>query len=458
MVASHTQAIVLAGNSGGGLHPLTSPALPKALLPVANRPLLAFPLRLLEEAGLEDVLVVCEGEPAAAAVRSWAAQQHGSGPRLEVLRVPEGAPTLDALRAALDRVRTDSFVLLSGDLVAEPCLRPLLLAHHAAGAAVTALLARRKVSPSSETKPGKAPRGVDYIGLGERGRLLLYAHSPEALRELRLPPPTIQRFASMDVRSNLVDARCYVFRTSVVQKVLASKPEMQHLQSQLLPYLVRRQAALPPPEPVKPSASASSLGGAAYSGGRDSAEPEAAGGGDAGGAGTTRHAWYCGTYLASEGSFCQRADSMQHYAEVNRDAAMPEHAARLLSDPPPSSRADAYLHPSAALGSKSTVGAGCMVGPDCTLGDRCSVKRSVIGPRCHIGSNVKIINSVLMEGAAVADNCHLQNSVVGAGCVLQEGASLRDCQVAAGFTVAARADLREEVLAPTQPAATLLGK
>eukprot|EP00887_Chlorella_sp_A99_P003033 scaffold9.g3033.t1 len=458
MVASHTQAIVLAGNSGGGLHPLTSPALPKALLPVANRPLLAFPLRLLEEAGLEDVLVVCEGEPAAAAVRSWAAQQHGSGPRLEVLRVPEGAPTLDALRAALDRVRTDSFVLLSGDLVAEPCLRPLLLAHHAAGAAVTALLARRKVSPSSETKPGKAPRGVDYIGRragararsGGGGGRLAGRRAPErqgaagagaarrhgraaavtAPPALALPP----RFASMDVRSNLVDARCYVFRTSVVQKVLASKPEMQHLQSQLLPYLVRRQAALPPPEPVKPSASASSLGGAAYSGGRDSAEPEAAGGGDAGGAGTTRHAWYCGTYLASEGSFCQRADSMQHYAEVN----------------------------SAALGSKSTVGAGCMVGPDCTLGDRCSVKRSVIGPRCHIGSNrapsaamllpppQQIINSVLMEGAAVADNCHLQNSVVGAGCVLQEGASLRDCQLAnpdlgpASFFPAARWLQRDE--------------
>ena len=107
---------------------------------------------------------MCEGEAAAAAVRAWLGQHCLGSLHLEVLRVPEGAPTLDALRVVLDRVRTPSFLLLSGDLVAEPCLRPLLLAHAAAGAAVTALLARRRVPPSTETKPGKAPRGVDYLG------------------------------------------------------------------------------------------------------------------------------------------------------------------------------------------------------------------------------------------------------------------------------------------------------
>lgn len=44
------------------------------------------------------------------------------------------------------------------------CLRAQILQHHLTNAAVTALFARRKVLPSSETKPGKAPRNVDYVG------------------------------------------------------------------------------------------------------------------------------------------------------------------------------------------------------------------------------------------------------------------------------------------------------
>lgn len=40
------------------LYPLNASGTPKVLLPVANRPLLSFPLRMLEESGVADVLVV----------------------------------------------------------------------------------------------------------------------------------------------------------------------------------------------------------------------------------------------------------------------------------------------------------------------------------------------------------------------------------------------------------------
>jgi translation initiation factor eIF-2B subunit gamma len=81
-----------------------------------------------------------------------------------VARVADGLPAVDALRAVIDRVRTDDFVLLSGDVVSETSLRAQLLAHHVREAAMTALLGRRKVPASQETKPGRAPKGVDYIG------------------------------------------------------------------------------------------------------------------------------------------------------------------------------------------------------------------------------------------------------------------------------------------------------
>ena len=86
-------------------------------------------------------------------------------------RVAEGLPAVDALRAVLDGVATDNFVLLSGDVVSETSLRAQLLTHYVREAAITALLGRRKVPASAETKPGRPPRNVDYIGglLGGKG-------------------------------------------------------------------------------------------------------------------------------------------------------------------------------------------------------------------------------------------------------------------------------------------------
>lgn len=53
------QAVLLAGGEDKALFPLTSGVV-KALLPVANRPLISYPLRSLSEAGLTHVLVVSD--------------------------------------------------------------------------------------------------------------------------------------------------------------------------------------------------------------------------------------------------------------------------------------------------------------------------------------------------------------------------------------------------------------
>jgi translation initiation factor eIF-2B subunit gamma len=52
--------VVLAGGECKRLYPLTSAQLGvfKAMLPVANRPLISYPLRHLSEAGIKQALVV----------------------------------------------------------------------------------------------------------------------------------------------------------------------------------------------------------------------------------------------------------------------------------------------------------------------------------------------------------------------------------------------------------------
>ena len=58
------QAVILAIGTEASLSPLTSPQLPKALLPVANRPLLLSHLKMLERAGITSVIVVATASAA----------------------------------------------------------------------------------------------------------------------------------------------------------------------------------------------------------------------------------------------------------------------------------------------------------------------------------------------------------------------------------------------------------
>lgn len=57
MVHQSYQAVVLAGGEDQILYPLTTNTV-KALLPVANKPLISYPLRTLAEAGLKNAIVV----------------------------------------------------------------------------------------------------------------------------------------------------------------------------------------------------------------------------------------------------------------------------------------------------------------------------------------------------------------------------------------------------------------
>lgn len=70
MGAMNFQVVVLAG--GGGLSkkliPLVSKDLPKALLPVGNRPLISYVLELLEASNIKDLIVVVAGDEAATQV------------------------------------------------------------------------------------------------------------------------------------------------------------------------------------------------------------------------------------------------------------------------------------------------------------------------------------------------------------------------------------------------------
>jgi translation initiation factor eIF-2B subunit gamma len=79
------QVVVLAGGLSKKLYPLVSKDVPKALLPVGNKPVLSYVLELLEASNLKDIIVVVSGEDAALCIGNWVTEAVHDRLRVEVI-------------------------------------------------------------------------------------------------------------------------------------------------------------------------------------------------------------------------------------------------------------------------------------------------------------------------------------------------------------------------------------
>jgi len=82
------QVVVLAGGLSKKLYPLVSKDVPKALLPVGNKPVLSYVLELLEASNLKDIIVVVSGEDAALCIGNWVTEAVHDRLRVEVFFLP----------------------------------------------------------------------------------------------------------------------------------------------------------------------------------------------------------------------------------------------------------------------------------------------------------------------------------------------------------------------------------
>jgi choline kinase len=121
----HLQAVILAAGRGERLRPLTR-RVPKAMIPVAGRPILGRMLAALAKAGLRSIVLVLGYR--AALIQRYVTQEFA---RLDVrfLRNPIYARTntLYSLWVARSAVEGRPFLLLDGDLVFDPAILRTLL-------------------------------------------------------------------------------------------------------------------------------------------------------------------------------------------------------------------------------------------------------------------------------------------------------------------------------------------
>jgi NDP-sugar pyrophosphorylase family protein len=175
------RAMILAAGFGSRLRPLTD-RVPKPLIPVAGRPMIAYPLAVLRAAGITEVIINLHhlGAQLRAALGDGAA--YGVS-----ITYSEEDPILDtggAIRKAEPFLRGGTFAVLNADTVIDLDLTAVVARHRERGALATMVL-----------RPDLQAARYGLIEIDRRGRVRRFLGRPRTATE----PLTPLMFAGVHV-------------------------------------------------------------------------------------------------------------------------------------------------------------------------------------------------------------------------------------------------------------------
>lgn len=114
MTIDEFQAVLLAGGAGDRLYPLAD-VIPKALLPIANKPMIHYPLCYLEQCApnINEVIVVYT-KKVATQISEYFQNSYQGSLQIKSVEVDDGTDSLDALKAVHKFITVSSQVYSQG--------------------------------------------------------------------------------------------------------------------------------------------------------------------------------------------------------------------------------------------------------------------------------------------------------------------------------------------------------
>ncbi len=184
------QAVIMVGGKGTRLRPLTE-NVPKPMLPVMGIPCLEYVIRSLIGSGVKEIILACGYR--SDVISDFVGDGSKFGADVSFAYEEEPAGTAGSIKLLQDRL-DDTFLVASGDVLADVDIQGMVESHRHGGCAVTMALTRVD-----------NPTEFGIVGLDEDGRV-------ERFREK--PPPE-------EVFSDLVNAGIYIMDRDVMDRVPA---------------------------------------------------------------------------------------------------------------------------------------------------------------------------------------------------------------------------------------------
>jgi mannose-1-phosphate guanylyltransferase len=182
------QAVILVGGEGTRLRPLTS-TVPKPVVPLVDRPFIAYMLQWLAEHGVDDVIMSCGF--LATSVRNVLGDGSAYGLRLRFVEEPDPRGTAGALKFA-ESMLDERFLMLNGDVLTDIDLTAQIAQHERSGAKATLALV-----------PVDDPSAYGLVHLDSEHAVLDFVEKP----------------SSDQIDTNLISAGAYVLDREVLELV-----------------------------------------------------------------------------------------------------------------------------------------------------------------------------------------------------------------------------------------------
>ena len=357
-VAGRLPAVILVGGEGTRLRPLTA-STPKPMLPLVDRPLLAYTFEHLARHGVSRAVLSCGYLPTQ--IEAHFGDRHGE---LELSYRVEPTPpgTGGGIRFGAAGIE-ETFVALNGDVLHGADLGAMVAFHRERGAAGTILLA-----------PVDDPSRYGLVRCAEDGRVRAFVEKPRA----------------EEIDTNLINAGLYVLEPEVLDLVPPDRPVS--IERDVFPRLVE----------------AGSLYGFRLDGyWRDIGTPES---------------YLDAHHDVLERNFdSELGDALGNDYMLVAPGARVDPGARLV--PPVYVGPGAVIEAGARIGSLAVVGAGAVIGAaarvdssvvaaGARIGERTSVVGSIVGERATIGAGVQVHGlAVVGPGAEVGEGNMLAHGI-----------------------------------------------
>ncbi len=206
------QAVILVGGEGTRLRPLTS-TIPKPVVPLVDRPFIAFMIEWLRRHGIEDVIMSCGF--LATSVRNVLGDGSALGIRLRYVEEPDPRGTAGALKFA-ESMLEERFLLLNGDVLTDIDLTAQIAQHERTGARATLALV-----------PVEDPTAYGLVHLTQDNAVSDFVEKPgsdhlEAAAGRR-PASRGGRESGPHTYANLISAGAYVLEREILELVPAER-------------------------------------------------------------------------------------------------------------------------------------------------------------------------------------------------------------------------------------------
>lgn len=401
-----TQTLILAGSSGESrFYPITdgsSPkeAIPKALLPVGNRPMITYLLHTLSKCGCTENVFVVTTSPFESVVCAALIEY----PWVEVIVVNE-LSTVGALKAVVSQKALDVLVLSGECCLGRDTLTKLVEEHRLRQPDCTMLLRR-----------GQSEEGDIFVVADDLvfDKINRYDLDDEAGGEgkLRIPKALLARCRRVKASADLVDLHAYVFHAEALRCSLArfSDDDTSSVKTDLIPALAK--SFFTQQQDERKGVAALVVDGAAQQRPKQQKNATAAEDDDE-------------DPLGSD--VAERIRTIQAYATLCRHVV--SRGGRNVS-----------LKPIGTVSKRDS----SLVGTEVATGEKTQLKNSSVGSRVKIGNRCKINNSIIMDDVVVEDGAVIQNSVVCNFAEVGAKCNLNSVQVGHRARLAPNTQLKQE--------------